>query len=103
ARSTVFRFKNNQQDPQKIGSDLKVDAVLTGTMDQQQDHLVINAELVKVADGSQLWGQRFSRGVSDILAVQTEISNQIADQLKVRLSGEERKQLAKQATGNSEA
>jgi Tfp pilus assembly protein PilF len=50
-----------------------------------------------------LWGQRFSRNLSDILAVQTEISNQIADQLKVRLSGEERKQLNKQSTVNSEA
>ena len=103
ARSTVFRYKGKQQDPQQIGNNLKVDAVLTGTMDQQQDHLVINAELVKVADGSQIWGQQFSRNLSDLVAVQSEISSQIADQLKVRLTGEQKKQLAKPATENSEA
>jgi serine/threonine-protein kinase len=103
ARSTVFRFKDKQQDPQQVGNDLKVDAVLTGTMNQQQDLLVINTELVKVADGSQIWGQRFSRGLTDILAIQTDISNQIAEQLKVRLNGEQRKQLNKQATANEEA
>jgi serine/threonine protein kinase/tetratricopeptide (TPR) repeat protein len=103
ARSTVFRFKGNQQDPQKVGSDLKVDAVLTGTMNQQQDLLVVNTELVKVADGSQIWGQRFSRKSSDLVAMQTEISNQIAEQLNIRLNGEQRKQLNKQATASAEA
>lgn len=103
ARSTVFRFKGKQQDPQQIGDNLKVDAVLTGTMDQQQNRLLINTELVKVSDGSQLWGQQFSRNLSDLLAVQNEISSQIAEQLKVRLSGEQKKQLIKQSTDNSEA
>lgn len=103
ARSTVFRYKGKQQDPQQIGDNLKVDAVLTGTMNQQQDHLVINAELVKVADGSQLWGQQFNRNLSDLVAMQSDISNQIADQLKLRLTGEQRKQLSKQSTENSEA
>jgi eukaryotic-like serine/threonine-protein kinase len=60
ARSTVFRFKGRNQDPQKIGKELKVDAVLTGTMEQRQDHLEISAELVNVADGSQIWGQNYS-------------------------------------------
>ncbi len=103
ARSTVFRYKGREQDPQKIGNELKVDAVLTGTLEQHQDHLEINTELVKVADGTQLWGQNYSRNLSDLRSIQNEISNQIADQLKIRLTGEQKKQIGKQTSVDSEA
>jgi TolB-like protein len=103
ARSTVFRYKGRNLDPQRIGNELKVDAVLTGTLQQQQDHLDINTELVKVADGSQIWGQNYSRNLSDLRAIQNEISNQIADQLKVRLTGEQKRQINKQTSVDSEA
>jgi tetratricopeptide (TPR) repeat protein len=103
ARSTVFRYKGREVDPQQIGAELGVHAVLTGRVLQLSDSLVIGAELVKVSDGSQLWGQHFNRKPGDIFAVQEEISNQISEKLQMQLSGEERERLAKRHTQNAEA
>src|SRR5579862_7780729 len=66
ARSTVFRFKGKDNDPQQVGATLKVDSIVTGHMSQQGDNLTVQAELVKVSDGTQLWGQRFTRRMQDV-------------------------------------
>jgi len=65
ARSTVFRYKGRSDDPQKIGGDLKVRAVVTGRIVQRGDALDIQAELVDVSSGSQLWGENYGRSLSD--------------------------------------
>ena len=68
-RTTAFRYKGQQVDPQKVGRDLGVDAVLTGKVMQQGEDLIIQAELTNTADGSQLWGQRYkSEGGGHLLA-----------------------------------
>jgi len=59
ARSTVFRFKGRQDDPQGIGRDLKVRAVLTGRVTQRGDRLVVQTDLISVADGSEIWGEQY--------------------------------------------
>src|SRR5215472_11948780 len=61
AQSTVFRYKNRGIDPQAVGRELKVRAVLTGRMMQSGGSLRIGAELVDVATGSQLWGAQYDR------------------------------------------
>jgi len=103
ARSTVFRFKGKEIDPQKVGHDLNVQAVLTGRLLQQGESLVIRVELVNVADGAQLWGAEYSRNLSDVLAVQQEISREISERLRLKLAGEDEKRLTKQYTQNTEA
>lgn len=103
ARSTVFRYKGRQADPLAIGSELNVRAVLTGRLKQLGDNLVIKAELVDVADGSRLWGEQYRRKFEDIFAVEEEISREISEKLKLKLSGDEKKRLAKRATENSRA
>ena len=65
--------------------------------------MVVEAELTDVANDSQLWGEQFKRKSSDILAVQEQISQQILDKLRLRLSSEQKKQLTKRYTDNSEA
>ena len=77
ARTTAFRYKGREIDPQKIGSELKVQALLTGRVLQHGDELVIQAELIDVKDGAQLWGEKYNRKLSDLLAVQSEISSQM--------------------------
>jgi serine/threonine-protein kinase len=103
ARSTVFRYKGRQADPLAIGNELNVRAVLTGRVRQLGDNLVIKAELVDVADGSRLWGEQYRRKFEDIFAVEEEISREISEKLRLRLSGDEKKRLAKRATENSRA
>lgn len=103
ARATMFRYKGKATDPQNVGHELKVDAVLTGRVLQQADTLVIQADLVKVADGSQIWGEHYTRKAVDVFAIQDEIARQITDRLRMRLSGEEQKLITKHYTENTEA
>ncbi len=102
ARSTMFRFKGRQTDPQAVGKELGVGAVMTGRMLQQGDNLIVSVELVNVADGTQLWGKQYNRQANDLAAVQQEIARDISERLRLRLSGEER-QLNKGGTSNTEA
>jgi eukaryotic-like serine/threonine-protein kinase len=103
ARSTVFRYKGKDADPQKIGQDLHVGAVLTGRLQERGDALVIQAELVDVSKGTQLWGAQYNRRAADLLEVQEGISREISEKLRLRLTGEEKTRLAKRPTTNSEA
>jgi len=103
ARTTVFRYKGRDADPQGIGRELNVQAVLTGKVVQRGDNLRIQAELVDTSDGSQLWGQRYNRKAADIFAIEEEIAREISETLRVRLTGEEQKRLGKRHTENNEA
>ncbi|MEK6322223.1 MAG: protein kinase [Acidobacteriota bacterium] len=103
SRSSAFRFKGQQADPQAAGRDLNVQAVLTGRVVQRGDTLSISTELVDVRNNHQLWGEQYNRKLSDIFAVQEEISKEISEKLRVRLGSEEKKQLAKHYTEDTEA
>jgi len=102
-RTTAFRYKGKQVDPQKVGRDLSVDAVLTGRVIQQGENLIIQAELTNVADGSQLWGERYNRKLAGIFSLQEEIAKEISEKLRLKLTGEEEKRLTKRYTENAEA
>jgi serine/threonine-protein kinase len=82
---------------------LGVGAVLTGKLTRQGDALVIQTDLVKVSDGSELWGTRYNRQMSELPRVQSEIAPEIADKLRLKLAGNEGMRLAKRYTENSEA
>ncbi|HEX2713824.1 MAG TPA: protein kinase, partial [Candidatus Acidoferrales bacterium] len=103
ARSTVFRYKGKEADPQKVGHDLGVRTVLAGRLLQRGDTLVVQAELVDVVRGSQLWGEQYNRKLADIFAVQEDISREISEKLRLRLTGGEKTRLAKRPTENIEA
>jgi eukaryotic-like serine/threonine-protein kinase len=103
ARSTVLRYKGQEIDPRKVGRDLHVDAVLTGNLIQRGETLIIKMELVKVEDGSQLWGEQYQRKFSGVLAMQAEIAKQISEKLRLKLTGEEQHRLTKVYTDNAEA
>jgi len=103
ARTTVFRYKGQSVDPQAVGTELGVRAVLTGRVAQRGDLLNIQAELVDAQDGSQLWGDHVRRKMDDIFAMQEDISRIISEQLRLKLSGKEKKGLAKRHTGSTDA
>ncbi|HEY8551427.1 MAG TPA: protein kinase [Vicinamibacterales bacterium] len=103
ARSTVFRYNALRTDPQAIGRDLGVRAVLTGRIVRHQDSFAISTELVDVEDGSQLWGTLLHRRHADLFTLQAEITRELTDALRVRLTRAQRKRLVKKYTANATA
>ncbi len=102
-RSVAFRYKGKEIDPQKIGSELGVDAVMSGRMVQRGDSLTISVDLVDTRSNKTLWGEQYERKMSDLLATQREIASAIADRLQLKLSGNDSKTITKQYTSNNEA
>jgi len=103
ARSTVFRFKAKEIDPQEVGRLLNIRAVMMIRVIRLGDKLIIRSELVKVSDGSQLWGEQYNRSASDILAIQEEIARAITESLKFKLTSSDHISLARHPTENIEA
>jgi serine/threonine protein kinase/Tfp pilus assembly protein PilF len=103
SRNTVFRYKGQPTDPQKVGRDLHVQAILTGRLIQSGDELLISVNLEDVQNSRQIWGEQYNRKLSNLISVQREIASDIYGRLRPRLEGEEKKLLAKQATDNAEA
>ncbi len=103
ARSTVFRYKGQQADPQKIGQDLRVRAVLSGRVMQRGDTLIVSTELMDVVTGAQLWGRQYNRETTDVFALQDELSTDISEKLQLRLTQEERQRLTRRYTDNPTA
>ena len=101
ARSTVFRFKSKEIDAQAVGDLLKVKAVMMIRVLRFGESLVIRGQLVKVADGSQLWGEQYNRPHSDILAVQDEIAKAISESLELKLTRQDKLRLVEQSTKNN--
>jgi eukaryotic-like serine/threonine-protein kinase len=103
ARSTVFRFKGKEDDPQKIGQQLRVSVVLIGRITQHGDEMGVQADLVNTADGSELWGSHYERKTTDITELQSDIAHDISKRLRVQLSDEKQRRLGSAGTSNSEA
>jgi eukaryotic-like serine/threonine-protein kinase len=103
APATIFTYKGRQVDPRKVGQELHVAAVLQGNVTKFGDTLRIVTDLVNTADGTELWGAQYNRKMADVLAVQGEISREIVDKLRLRVTGEEETRLTKRLTENPEA
>jgi len=103
ARSTVFRYKGQESDPKEVGQQLGVRAVLTGRVRQAGDELMIAAELIDVTNDAHLWGEHYSRKLSDIFAVQEEIAKEISEKLRLKLTPAEQKRLTMRSTESAEA
>ena len=103
ARSTVFRYKGKEVDPQTIGRDLNVRALLMGRVRQTGDNLNIQVDLVDATTGAQLWGREYESKSADVLSVKQAIGREVTERLRLRLSGDEQRQLTKRDTTISES
>ncbi len=103
SRSAVFRYKGKEVDAQKAGNDLGVTALLTGRVTLRGDTIQINTELTNVRDNTQLWGEQYSRKSGDLVFLQQQISGDIAEKLRSRLSGAEKQKVTRQGTQNPQA
>jgi eukaryotic-like serine/threonine-protein kinase len=103
ARSSVFRYKGRDVDPQTLAKELNVEALVTGRIVQHGDQIIISSELIDARTSRNLWGDQYDRKLSDVLAVQQEITSAISTKLRERLSGETKAQVAKGGTSDPEA
>jgi serine/threonine protein kinase len=103
ARSTVFRFKGNQEEPQKIGKALDVSALLVGRVTQHGDELAVQADLVSTADGTELWGSHYERKSAEITQVQSDIARDVSKRLRSQLSDDKKQHFGSAGTSNPEA
>jgi tetratricopeptide (TPR) repeat protein len=103
ARNTAFRYKGTDLDPQKLRRELRVDAVLTGQVQQRGNTLLVHADLVNLANGSELWGERYSRRMTDLVALEEDLAKSISDKLRPRLAPEVQRRVTRLNTENSEA
>src|SRR5712692_2963284 len=103
ARTSSFSFKGRAVEITEIARKLSVSTVLEGSVRKAGNRIRITAQLVNVADGFQLWSERYDREMEDIFTVQDEIARSIADRLKVTLKGDDQQPLVKAGTDNLEA
>jgi len=103
SRDSAFMYKGKDTDARTVGQALGVRAVFKGRVMQRGDDLEISAELVDARDNSHIWGQQYSRKSSDIFALQGELAKEMTSMLRMRLTGEDEKRMAKSYTVNPEA
>lgn len=101
--STASRYEGRDNDPQAIGEELKVEAVLVGRISVDGGNLHISAELINASDGSNVWGARFSLGYSELSEIQDQIAGDLSANLRLKLTGRQKSQLVKRYTDDAEA
>jgi TolB-like protein len=104
ARTSSFRFKGEVGDPAEIGQALNVNHLLEGSVRQSGERIRITAQLINASDGYHLWSETYDRTLTDVFAIQDEISKAVARALEVRLlGGAEAADAVRVATANMDA
>ena len=103
SRTSVFRYKGQAIDPETVGRELGVDALVLGRVVQRGDDLTVSAELVRSDDSGQIWGEQYQRKAADIFSIQNDMAREIGDALRIQLTSEQEEFLTKQHTGSSDA
>ena len=101
--STVFHYKKRQTDPKQIGRELGVHALLSGAVSQTGDDLSVSVELIDVRDDSHIWGERYTRKVSEVVALPQQISRDVSQRLLARGDNMDHAQLTRNYSPDSEA
>jgi TolB-like protein/DNA-binding winged helix-turn-helix (wHTH) protein len=103
SRTSVFRYKGKDVDVQKVGNDLGVSVLVSGRVTRRGDNIEVSAELTNVQDSTVIWGQHYSGKGTDIIGLQQQITADIAEKLRSKLSASEKQQVTKHGTQNPEA
>jgi serine/threonine-protein kinase len=103
ARSSVFRYKGKETNPQTVGKELNVEAILNGRIAQLDDQLILTLELVDARTENIIWAEQYNRKQTDLVSLQSEIARNVSTKLRSKLSGSEEQQITKTYTANPEA
>jgi TolB-like protein/Flp pilus assembly protein TadD len=102
-RSSVFRYKGKETNPQTIGKELNVQAILNGRVVQRGQELSLFVELIDAALDKVVWSQQYNRKQTDLVSLQSEVARDVSGKLKSKLSGADEAKVTKNYTANSEA
>ena len=100
---TSERYKQEGVDPKVAAEELGVQGIVRGYFRQVGEQIALYVELVDGRDNQNIWGDRFTQTRTDILEIEEQFATEIADALGLQLTGEEKEELAKQYTENTEA
>src|SRR5207247_748739 len=103
ARSSVFRYKGKETNPQTVGKELNVQAILNGRVSQRGDQLTLSLELIDAQTENVIWSEQYNRRQSDLTTLQSEIARDVSSKLKTKLSGADEQRLAKTYTADPAA
>ena len=103
SRSSTFRYKGKETDPQAIGKELNVQAILTGRVGQRGEQMTLSLELIDARTDNVIWSEQYNRKQADLVALQSEIAHDVSSKLRTKLSGTDEQRLAKSYTANPEA
>jgi serine/threonine protein kinase/Tfp pilus assembly protein PilF len=103
SRTSTQRYKNKSQKLSDIAKQLGVANLLEGSVQKTNDQVRVNVQLIRAASDSHLWAETFDRRLTDIFSVESEVAKAIADQLRVKLTGQEEQVIAARPTDNPEA
>ncbi len=103
ARSSVFRYKGKEIDAQTIGKELNVQAILNGTVVRRGEDLALHIELVDAQTETVLWSADYRQPMTNLVSLQSEITRDVSNKLRMKLSGADEKRLKKNQTENTEA
>lgn len=101
--SAILRYENESVDPKDAGRALVSDYVLTGILQEAGDRLRVSVQLVRTQDGVPVWGDHYDVARSDLLTLQDQIAQSVADALKVQMTAAERERLFRRYTENAAA
>jgi TolB-like protein/DNA-binding winged helix-turn-helix (wHTH) protein/Flp pilus assembly protein TadD len=103
SRTSAMQFKGSKETLPQIGRDLKVDAVVEGAVTRGENRVRVTAQLVEASSDHHLWARTYERDLKDVLALQDEIAQDIAEQIRVKLTPKERSLLIQVHTVDPEA
>lgn len=103
ASNTSLKYKGSKATPEEVGEDLNVRFVLKGTLRRMGEEIRVNAQLVDTRTGFNAWAQRYDRKVSEVFAVQDEVTRSIVNALAIKLTEEEKSLVARHSTGDLKA
>ena len=103
ARTSAMQYKDTKKDVREVGRELGVDYILEGSVRRQGDQVRITAQLIQVKDQTHLWARDYDRNLQDVLALQSDVAGEIAREIKLELTPEERTRLAKALSLDPEA
>ncbi len=103
SRTASFRFRDGSVDPREIGTQLRVGAILEGSVRKAGDRLRITAQLIDAGSGFHLWSETFDRRLEDVFAIQSEIARRVSAALRVSLTGDVAARIERYTTRNMRA
>jgi TolB-like protein/Flp pilus assembly protein TadD len=103
SRTSVMPYKNTLKTLREIGKELNVAAILEGSIRRDRNRVRIVGQLINARNDQHIWAETYDREITDIFAIQSEVAQKIASELRAKLSPEEKQRIEKKATGNVEA